>query len=212
MILAMYLYPPERVSEERHTAGYCMIGERITEQRYIAAELPQNAAHVSVLVYRLVSPNKHDSCFALNNRTVAVVDIVQASAREQKMVTLQASYMEKAIAGTGHIAIYGIYFDFNKADVRTESDATLEQIAVLLRESQGMKLLVVGHTDNVGTFPFNLDLSQRRAAAVVDVLGKRYGIARNRLTPVGVSFASPVASNTTDEGRAKNRRVELVKN
>ena len=210
MSLAMYLYPPERVSEERHTAGFCVIGEKITEQRYVAAELPQSAAHVSVLTYRLVSPHKNDSCHALNNRTVAVVDIVQAKAREQKMVTVQASDMQKAIEGTGRIALYGIYFDFNKADVKPESDGTLEQIAVLLKQSSGMKLMVVGHPDNVGTFPFNMDLSQRRATAVVNALGTRYGIAKDRLMPVGVSFASPVASNTTDEGRAKNRRVELV--
>jgi outer membrane protein OmpA-like peptidoglycan-associated protein len=75
-----------------------------------------------------------------------------------------------------------------------------------------MKVLVVGHTDNVGTFVFNTDLSQRRAAAVVNVLASRFGIARERLTPFGVSFAAPVASNRTEEGRAKNRRVELVEN
>ena len=212
MSLAMYLYPLERVSEERHTAGFCAVGERITEQRYVTAELPQSAAHVSVLTYRLVSSNKKDSCHALDNRTVAVVDIVQAKDREQKMVTVEARDMQKAIEGTGRVALYGIHFDFNKADVKPESDATLEQIAVLLKQSSGMKVLVVGHTDNVGTFSFNVDLSQRRATAVVNALGTRYGIAKDRLTPVGVSFASPVASNTTDEGRAKNRRVELVQN
>lgn len=73
-----------------------------------------------------------------------------------------------------------------------------------------MKLLVVGHTDNVGTFAFNTDLSQRRAVAVVNALSSRFAVARNRLTPFGVSFAAPVASNRTEEGRAKNRRVELV--
>jgi outer membrane protein OmpA-like peptidoglycan-associated protein len=70
----------------------------------------------------------------------------------------------------------------------------------------------VGHTDNVGTFAFNLDLSQRRAAAVVAALATRFGIAKERLTPVGVSFASPVAPNIDEDGRAKNRRVELVDN
>jgi outer membrane protein OmpA-like peptidoglycan-associated protein len=73
-----------------------------------------------------------------------------------------------------------------------------------------MKLLVVGHTDSVGGYAFNLDLSQRRAAAVVAALATRYGIGSDRLTPIGVSFASPVASNRTDEGRSRNRRVELV--
>ena len=81
----------------------------------------------------------------------------------------------------------------------------------LLKDNPALKLLVVGHTDNVGNFPFNMDLSQRRAAAVVAALASR-GAAKDRLTPVGVSFASPIATNKTEEGRAKNRRVELVEN
>jgi OOP family OmpA-OmpF porin len=212
MSLAMYLYPPERIVEEPHTTGHCAIAEHIADQRYVVAELPQSGAHVSVLTYRLVSPDKNDVCRTLNDRTIAIVDLVETKAREQKMVTVQASEMEKTIASTGRVALYGIYFDFNKAEVKPESDPTLEQIAKLLKQSSAMKLLVVGHTDNVGTFPFNTDLSQRRAVAVVTALGTRYGIAKERLTPVGVSFASPVASNKTDEGRAKNRRVELVEN
>ena len=75
-----------------------------------------------------------------------------------------------------------------------------------------MKLLVVGHTDIVGAFSSNMDLSQRRAAAVVNALTAQFGIDKNRLTPVGVAFACPVASDRTEEGRAKNRRVELVEN
>jgi OOP family OmpA-OmpF porin len=128
------------------------------------------------------------------------------------MVTVQASEMAKSIAGTGRIALYGIYFDFNKADVKPNSDPTLEQIAKLMKESPALKVLVVGHTDNVGTLPFNMDLSQRRAAAVVTTLTTRYGVGKERMTPLGVSFASPIASNKTDDGRAKNRRVELVEN
>ncbi len=93
-----------------------------------------------------------------------------------------------------------------------ESDPTLEQMAKLLTEAPELKVLVAGHTDNVGTFEFNMDLSQRRAASVVDALATRFDIDKTRLMPVGVSFASPVASNKTEEGRAKNRRVELVEN
>jgi outer membrane protein OmpA-like peptidoglycan-associated protein len=88
----------------------------------------------------------------------------------------------------------------------------LEQIAKLLKETPALKLLVVGHTDNIGSFSFNMDLSQRRAAAVVSALATRYAVRRDRLTPVGVSFVSPVASNQAEAGRAANRRVELVEN
>jgi OOP family OmpA-OmpF porin len=85
-------------------------------------------------------------------------------------------------------------------------------MAKLLKDNPALKLLVVGHTDNIGSLAFNMDLSQRRAIGVVNVLASRFGISKDRLTPVGVSFASPVASNQTEDGRAKNRRVELVGN
>ena len=210
MSLAMYLYAPERVIDAHGSNGYCALAERITDQRYIAAELPESGAHVSVLTYTLVAPNS--VCRALNGRTIAVVDIIEGKAREKKMVTVDAGTMAKALDSSGHIALYGIYFDFNKADVKPESDATLEEMAKLLKQAPARKLLVVGHTDNAGSFTFNIDLSQRRAAAVVTVLTTRFGISKDRLTPVGVSFASPVAPNTDEGGRAKNRRVELVDN
>ena len=212
MSLAMYLYPIERITDLPGSTGYCAVADRITDQRFMVAELPDRGAHVSVLTYTIRAPGQHDACKALNDRTIAVVDIVEAKAREQKMVTVQAGEMAKAIAGEGRIALYGIYFDFNKAELKPESDPTLEQMAKLLKDMPQLKLLVVGHTDNVGTFPFNTELSQRRAATVVSALTTRFGISKDRLTPVGVSFASPVASNKTEEGRARNRRVELVEN
>jgi len=210
MSLAMYLYPEERITEPRHSNGYCAMTERIADQQYTAAEVP--GAHISVLAYRIKTSHPQASCKALNDRTIAVIDIVEAKSRENKMVTVQAAEMAKAIIDTGRIALYGIYFDFNKAEVKPESDPTLEQIAKLLKETPALKLLVAGHTDNVGSFSFNMDLSQRRAAAVVSALSARFGIAKDRLVPLGVSFASPVAPNKSEEGRAKNRRVELVEN
>ena len=210
MSLAMYLYPEERITEPRHSNGYCAMTERIADQQYTAAEVP--GAHISVLSYVIKTSHPQASCKALNDRTIAVVDIIEAKAREKKMVTVPSAEMAKAIADTGRIALYGIYFDFNKAEVKPESDPTIEQIAKLLKENPALKLLVAGHTDNVGGFSFNMDLSQRRAGAVISALSARHGIAKDRLMPVGVSFASPVASNKTEEGRAKNRRVELVEN
>ena len=208
--LGQYLYPGERLTEPRWTNGWCAVTANINSQRYTAAEIP-DSAHVSVLTYTIDEPQKTDACNAFNGRTVAVVDLVEAKAREQKMVTVQAGEMAKAISNEGRIALYGIYFDFNKADVKSESAPTLDQMSKLLKDNPSLKLLVVGHTDNVGNFPFNMDLSQRRAAAVVVALNSR-GVAKERLTSVGVSFASPIATNKTEEGRAKNRRVELVEN
>jgi OmpA-OmpF porin, OOP family len=210
--LAMYLFAEDRLTDAAETAGRCAQAELITDLRFFAAELGQGAGHAAVQTYTLNSPQPHDSCHALNGRTIAVVDIVEPKAREQRMVTIDAGEMAKAITSTGRVALYGIYFDFNKADLKPESDTTLEEIAELLEASPKMNLLVVGHTDSVGTFDSNLDLSQRRAAAVVAALTGRFGVARGRLKPFGVSFASPADSNQSDDGRARNRRVELVEN
>ena len=127
------------------------------------------------------------------------------------MVTASAEQMASEIAKSGRVALYGIHFDFNKTDIKPESAGTLDEIAKYLKGNQAVELLVAGHTDNVGGFEFNRDLSQRRAKAVVDALISKYGIAAGRLVPFGVSFAAPMAPNETEDGRAKNRRVELVR-
>lgn len=209
--LAMYLYPQERITDSLSSTGGCAVTARIADQRYLAAEIPDKDSYFSVLTYVIKNPQS-SSCAPLNGRTIAVVDILEAKAREQKMVTVNADDMAKAISTRGRIALYGIYFDFNKSEVKPESDPTLEQIATLLKKQSALKLLVVGHTDNVGSFSFNMDLSQRRAASVVNALTGRYAIGKDRLMPLGVSFASPMESNKAEEGRAKNRRVELVEN
>ena len=95
-----------------------------------------------------------------------------------------------SIQTAGRVALYGILFDFNKADVKAESAPTLAEIAKHLKSGPGLKLLVAGHTDSVGGFEFNRDLSARRAKAVVTELTGKYGISNDRLFPFGVSFAA----------------------
>lgn len=137
------------------------------------------------------------------------VDIIEAKPMQQKMVTVSAGEMEKQISDTGRVALYGILFDFNKADVKPASEPTLAEIAKLMQENPALRILVVGHTDQVGSFESNKTLSQKRAESVIAALtGKK--VDAKRMFPVGVSFAAPVATNATEEGRAKNRRVELV--
>lgn len=143
-------------------------------------------------------------------QTAVQVDIIEAKPMQQKMVAVDASEMDKQISATGKVALYGIYFDFNKTDVKPESEQALSEIAKLLQSRAKLNVLVVGHTDAVGSFDSNRTLSQRRAEAIVASLVSKHGIDSKRLFPVGVSFASPMATNTTEEGRAKNRRVELV--
>ncbi|WP_176159384.1 OmpA family protein [Prosthecobacter debontii] len=147
----------------------------------------------------------------LAGTVVARVDVIETKAMENRMVMVKADEMEKQITTTGRVALYGIYFDTNKATLKPESDTALAEVQKLMSSDPEIKLLVVGHTDNVGEFEFNRDLSNRRAAAVVEALISRYGISTQRLFPFGCSFASPAAPNANEDGRAKNRRVELVK-
>ena len=138
------------------------------------------------------------------------VTIVEKAAMEQ-IVVADAAAFSNDIKSTGHTAIYGIYFDTGKSVVKPESDAALGEIAKLMKSETGLKVNVVGHTDNVGGMDSNMKLSQSRADAVVKALTGKYGIAAARLKAYGVASLSPVASNDTEDGRAKNRRVELVK-
>ena len=209
MSLAMYLRPDEMIKDAHFSPGSCAQREWISDQRYTVGVLSDSGAHVSVLTYTLKAGH---SCRDLDGRTIAAVDIIQPRKREQKMVTVKAEKMAGEISAKGSIALYGIYFDTGKWDIKPESNPTLEEIARLLDGNPEMKLLVVGHTDNAGTFEFNMDLSRKRADSVVNALVDQHGIDRGRLMSVGVSFACPVASNKTEEGKAENRRVELVEN
>lgn len=134
--------------------------------------------------------------------------IVESKAMVQE-VTADAAALSESIAATGKAAVYGIYFDTGKSEVKPESDAALDEITKLLKQNTSLSLYVVGHTDNVGTLETNMKLSADRAAAVVKALIAR-GIDGSRLKPAGVGPYCPVASNAADEGKAKNRRVELV--
>src|SRR4029453_7794640 len=142
---------------------------------------------------------------------VSLLDVIDAVPIETGMGTIDAAAMAKDISRTGHVALYGIYFDTDKADPKSESQPTLQEIAKLLKQDAAMQHYIVGHTDNVGAFDYNIGLSERRAAAVVKELTAKHGIAAARLKAAGVGMLSPVAPNDGEEGRAKNRRVELVK-
>jgi len=122
-----------------------------------------------------------------------------------------SSQIERELAESGKADVYSIYFTFNNDVLRPESEPTLKEIADVLKKHSDWKLGVNGHTDGIGTDDYNLDLSKRRAAAVRAALVTRYGIAGTRLTTAGYGKTQPKDTNATLEGRAKNRRVELVK-
>ena len=127
---------------------------------------------------------------------------------ENKMV--DAGAMAKGLREQGHIALYGLYFDTDKAVIKPESRPTLEEIAKLLRAQPALGVVIVGHTDSQGAYDHNMELSRRRAEAVAAELVRSYKIANTRLRTAGVGFLAPVGPNASDDGRALNRRVELV--
>jgi len=127
-----------------------------------------------------------------------------------QVVTADAASLSKSISDSGRVAIYGIYFDTAKSDIKPESKQAIGEIAKMLSTNTKLKVYVVGHTDNVGAFDANIKLSSARASAVVNALVSQHSIAAARLTAFGAGPVAPVASNSTDESRSKNRRVELV--
>ena len=124
---------------------------------------------------------------------------------------VNAAALDNTLASTGQVTLYGIHFDFDKADIKPESKPQIDEIAKVLTANAALKLRVTGYTDSIGTAEHNQGLSQRRADAIVAALVTNYAIAANRLTAAGLGAMAPVASNDTEEGRAKNRRVELLK-
>lgn len=140
------------------------------------------------------------------------LNIVQKSEMVQDVVANPevAEVFAKEIGEKGKVAIYGIHFDINKTEIKPDSETALKEVSKLLSQNPNLKLYIVGHTDNVGEFSYNMKLSQARAESVVKELTTKYGVASGRVMPYGVGPLSPVASNKTEEGRAKNRRVELI--
>ena len=140
----------------------------------------------------------------------AHIEIVEEAGFEPTLKFVKAEEMAGSIAKEGRVALYGIQFDFDSANLRSESLPTLVEIAKALRADAQLKLYVVGHTDNQGSYDYNQGLSERRARAVVSALASEHGIDAARLTGIGVGPVAPVAPNSSEEGQAKNRRVELV--
>ena len=162
----------------------------------------------------LISKNGTDTWIELHPRggraacgmyTLLIVEVQKM----QQDVVANADALKSGLADSGHVEVPGIFFDFAKSDVKAESQPAIQEVVKMLQASPSMKVWVVGHTDNVGTADANVALSNARAASVVKALAAA-GIDARRLTPHGDGPFAPVAANTTDDGRARNRRVELV--
>ena len=152
-----------------------------------------------VLLYREKDPAYHAGRFR--------IEVVKIDYKVPHPVNL----VEKQLTEQKRAVTYGIYFDFNKDTIKPESEKVLREIVQAMTDNPTWKLTVEGHTDNIGGDAYNLDLSKRRAAAVKQALVTRYHIAADRLSTNGFGSSSPIDTNDTLEGRARNRRVELTR-
>lgn len=176
---------------------------------YFAAQLENPSGNV-IVTARTVLHTHHEK---LDQRPVTELQIIEEKSMEtgKVEVNLNADAMAEDIENTGKVRIYGIHFDVDKSTIKSESAPTLSEIASLLKNQEDLNLLVVGHTDVTGGFDHNMKLSRKRAEAVADYLATEHNISPERLRAYGVGFLAPVAPNNTEDGRARNRRVELVK-
>ena len=209
--LTMYFFHEKTLKDAEFSNGKCALTSPIADQRYFTGRMPVDGgdAYLAVQTFTITDPGNY--CGAFKTRTVAVVQLLEPKARDQKMVVVKAEDMAKSIDSSGKIALYGILFDTDKADLKPESDPSLQEIAKLLKSTPALNVVIVGHTDNTGQFDYNVDLSKRRAGAVVAALVKRFQVPADRLKSAGVGMVAPTSPNTSDEGKAKNRRVEIVR-
>jgi len=208
--LLMYFVREGELKDEAFSNGACALASSIADQRFFAARIPHpdGEAYVTVQTYQV----KNDLyCKAFNSRTIAVVHVLEPRPRDRKMITVKAEEMARSIDATGRIALYGILFDTDKAELKPASDPALVEIATLLKADPRLSVLIVGHTDNQGGFDYNVELSRKRADAVVKALVTTYKIDAKRLRPAGAGMIAPAAPNTGEDGRARNRRVEIVR-
>lgn len=188
----------------------CAGGAFVGDLRYAVLQNKASGAAMALMSWKPGNVSAYCDEAAFKKHASVFLVRVQPQARAQTMETLSASELGQSLTATGKVAVYGILFDTNKSDIKPESRPSLEQIGALMKQNPGIRLHVVGHTDNVGGFDANLGLSKRRAEAVVAALTRDFGVARERLTANGVASLAPVQSNADEAGRARNRRVELV--
>lgn len=194
---------------DSHLLKHAYAGDSVREPRLQVARLQRPDLDSCILIFAAFQDNYADSD-AGNRVAVFVEEILGKPPPPAPRTVLDASALAREIRETGRAAMPGIRFAFNQAGILPESRPQLEQLARLLNEQPELAAYVVAHTDNQGDLEFNLDLSRRCATEVVRSLIGDYGISGERLTPMGIAGLAPLVSNASEEGRLRNRRVELV--
>lgn len=158
----------------------------------------------------IITAHKGNTWYMLENKGSVYYQTILTVKQMTQEVTADASSIADELNKSGHIALYGIHFDTGKAVILPDSETVLNEISKMLQQNPTVKLSVEGHTDNVGSASANQALSEKRAQAVVTWLST-HGVDAPRLKAKGWGQTKPVTDNGTEDGRAKNRRVELVK-
>jgi len=202
------IYPRDQHLTNTRPADFAFSG--VADQFFLSAQLT-DAAHGDAFVSLYVATDENEAgVYSGPKRVMSLLQIVHTQPMESGQVKVDAAALAKGLEHNGHVAIYGVYFDTDSARIKPASGAQLEEMAKYLKAHPHAGVYIVGHTDNQGKLAYNLDLSRRRAKAVVDTLVAQYHVPAARLTAEGVGPLAPVAANASDAGRAKNRRVELV--
>jgi len=165
---------------------------------YLAAKKKINNKDIYIVVY--TADERGD--------LLITFDAIEVQGMEEDLVTVKN--LDESITANGHIAIYDIHFDTGKSKIKPGSSVALKNIAEYLNAHTSQKFLIVGHSDNVGNFDANIKLSKERAKAVMNELITKYNVKPEQLKSYGDGSTAPVASNSTNDGKAKNRRVEIV--
>jgi len=190
-----YFYGEDGLNLKRFGMVYNPAGAK---HAYIVAKTKNVNKNIYVVVY----------ISNFSDATIITQDIVEEAAPEVGLVT--AENIDNGITSVGHTALTGIYFETGQSIIKSESNEALKNIADYLKKHSDKKYFIVGHTDNVGDFQTNLTLSENRAKAVASKLIAKFGVKENQLLTYGVANLAPVMSNSTDDGKAGNRRVEIV--
>ena len=168
------------------------------DHSFIAACGKKDGQDIYATVYAVVA----------DNFTLITQDVIEVETVETGMVTAEA--ISKGILADGHMAVYDILFETGQSAIKPESAAALKNVADYMNANGNKKFFIVGHTDNTGDFSANMALSENRAKAVLNELTGNYAVKAERLRAYGVSSLTPVATNSNEAGKAKNRRVDIV--
>lgn len=190
-----YMFQEGLGLDDKFGSKYSFRGDKYA---YITAKFEDDQSTYYAMIYII---NKDDN-------TVITQDIITVKLPDTGLVT--AKLLSDKINKKGHLALDGIFFETAKATLSKKSAQALKNIAQYLNAHKKKKYFIVGHTDNVGHFEANMKLSKNRAQTILHQLISKYGVDPKQIKAYGVANLSPMTSNSTDKGRARNRRVEIV--